>query len=318
MLVSHVMTKHVIIASRAIRGSRGLSAVKDRSTNSVGGFILPWDFPYCVRAALLFVGWLCSEKCDRSGSLWLFQIVSYTLFLPSNLLPFCLSFPSGLSPHSTSISAPTVTQCHHRQRLGSCAFSKCRKIYPIAIIRDNVLDDLTYFYISYSLWWQPQEAEFLPSLLHSIYGHFLLVFLKHTVFPPECWKMMSQTQGISAENLIFRQVRVHHHSAYRRCNLDIICSLDSVCSFLSQHSTSSTHPGRERYHPKKEPLREENGSVSQMYSIPQEIFRSEIFQTYLRELWFFNQTTQPFLWKYYVHFSSTSFLCSVLSARTST
>lgn len=142
---------------------------------------------------------------------------------------------SALTP-TTSISAPTVTQCHHRQRLGSCAFSKCRKTYTIAIFRDNVLG------------WSDLLLCFLQSVMAAKGGRisaisfafnlwaFLLVFLPeaHSLSPRMLKNGISQTQGISAENQIFRQVRVHHHSAYRRCSLDIICSLDSVCSFFSQ------------------------------------------------------------------------------------
>ena len=53
-----------------------------------------------IMAALLFVGWLCTEECtsDRDGSLWLSQTISNSFLFLSRPLQFSPSFPSGLGP----------------------------------------------------------------------------------------------------------------------------------------------------------------------------------------------------------------------------
>lgn len=51
-------------------------------------------------AALLFVGWLCTEECasNRGGSLWLSQTIPNGFYFLPITLQFSPSFPSGLGP----------------------------------------------------------------------------------------------------------------------------------------------------------------------------------------------------------------------------
>lgn len=101
MLTSHIMTRCAAVAG--LRCSQGLSQSKtdlqilqkllSHPKVSLTGSIM---------AALLFVGWLCTEECtsDRDGSLWLSQTISNSFYFLSRPLQFSPSFPSGLGPDS--------------------------------------------------------------------------------------------------------------------------------------------------------------------------------------------------------------------------
>lgn len=130
-----------------------------------------------IMAALLFVGWLCSEESssDKGGSLWLSsQIISNSFYFLPHPLQFSPSFPSSLGPDSNhqyswcdSVPPQTVARF-------TCFLSFLDLLLPPSEtaywVRQTT--DLTHCRIPYILWWQLGKAEFLSSWLLSIYGDF--------------------------------------------------------------------------------------------------------------------------------------------------
>lgn len=124
-----------------------------------------------IMAALLLVGYLCCEECT-SDNLCQFQTAPNTLSFLSHSFQFCPSFLSGLDPDLKHQYSCVYGQIH------VLSLNTGRYILPppsetVYWLRRTT--DLTYFCISYILWWQAEEAEFLSSQLLSIYGDFCCV-----------------------------------------------------------------------------------------------------------------------------------------------